>query len=84
VLDSIAALAAWKLRPGIDPRGHSRMVSSSGASRFEKGDKATFNVISGHRDAYETSCPGKALYDKLGEIRSKVERLRERAEARKR
>lgn len=82
--DSIAALAAWKLRRGIDPRGRARMTSSSGASRFDKGDKARFDVIAGHRDAYETTCPGKGLYDKLGEIRVKTERLREKAQARER
>lgn len=83
MVDSIAALAAWKLRPGIDPRGRTRMVSSSDASRFDKGHRARFHVISGHRDAYTTTCPGKALYGKLGEIRGKVERLRERARPRR-
>jgi hypothetical protein len=79
MLDSIAALAAWKLRPGADPRGTTRLVSSSGESRFEKGDHARFHVITGHRDAYETSCPGKALYDALGRVRDEAARLRERA-----
>lgn len=79
MVDSIAALAAWKLRPGISPRGRTRMVSSSDASRFDKGHRARLHVISGHRDAYTTNCPGKALYAKLGEIRGKVERLRERS-----
>lgn len=82
IVDSIAALAAWKLERGIDPRGRMRMVSSSDESRFDKGEKTKFHVISGHRDAYETTCPGMALYDKLGEIRQKVARLRERAEER--
>jgi len=82
MVDSIAALAAWKLEPGIDPRGRTRMVSSSDESRFDKGEKAKFDVIAGHRDAYETTCPGRALYDKLGEVRKKVARLRERAEGR--
>ena len=81
VVDSIAALAAWKLRPGIDPRGRTRMTSSSDASRYGKGDKARLYVIAGHRDTYTTNCPGAALYDKLGEIRAKAARLRERTEA---
>jgi N-acetylmuramoyl-L-alanine amidase-like protein len=83
MLDSIAALAAWKLQPGVDPHGTARLVSSSGASRFDKGEHTRFHVIAGHRDAYETNCPGKALYDELGRIRDKVARLRNRAEGRR-
>ncbi len=79
MLRSIAAVAAWKLRPGADVSGTTRLVSSSGDSRFDKGEHARFHVIAGHRDAYETSCPGKALYGKLGEIRDEVQRLRKRA-----
>lgn len=82
MLDSIASLAAWKLRPGVDPLGHTRMVSSSDLSRYDKGKKASFNVIAAHRDAYETNCPGKALEAKLGEIRRKAARVRERARTR--
>lgn len=83
MLDSIAALAAWKLNPGIDARATGRLVSSSDESRFDKGRHARFHVIAGHRDAFETSCPGKALYAELGHIRAEAERLRERAEARR-
>lgn len=81
MLHSIEALAAWKLRRGIDPHGRTRMVSSSDESRFHKGTRVEFNVISGHRDAYATTCPGKALYDKLPEIRDEVNRIRARAAA---
>ncbi|MFC4495294.1 peptidoglycan recognition protein [Streptomyces ovatisporus] len=81
MVDSIAALAAWKLQRGSDPLGRTRMTSSSDASRFDKGRKAELHVISGHVDAYTTDCPGPALYDKLGEIRKKAHRLRARAEA---
>jgi len=79
MLESIAALAAWKLEAGADPHGRTRMVSSSSESRFEKGSAAMFEVISGHRDAYATSCPGKALYGKLPEIRDAVARMRTHA-----
>ncbi|NLU75487.1 N-acetylmuramoyl-L-alanine amidase [Streptomyces sp. HNM0575] len=79
MLDSIAALAAWKLKPGVDARGTTQLVSSSSESRFDKGDRVRFRVITGHRDAYETFCPGEALYDKLGYVRDKAARLRERA-----
>ncbi|QPP07255.1 peptidoglycan recognition protein [Streptomyces bathyalis] len=83
MIDSIAALAAWKLRRGIDPHSTRRLVSSSDESRFDKGEHARFHVIAAHRDAYETSCPGRALYGKLPQIRDEAARLRERAEARR-
>lgn len=83
MLDSIAALAAWKLRPGLDVRGTTRLASSSDDSRFDKGDHARFHLVAGHRDAFSTTCPGKELYAKLGRIRDEVARLRERAEARR-
>ncbi|RAJ61623.1 N-acetylmuramoyl-L-alanine amidase [Streptomyces sp. Amel2xB2] len=83
MLKSIAAVAAWKLRPGADARGTASLVSSSGDSRFDKGRHARFHVIAAHRDAYETSCPGTALYAELGQIRAEAERLRERAASRR-
>lgn len=83
MLDSIAAVAAWQLRPGVDPQGTAELVSSSGESRFDKGHNTRFNVIAGHRDAFETSCPGDALIGKLGQIRDEVQRLRKRAESRR-
>jgi N-acetylmuramoyl-L-alanine amidase len=83
MLDSIAAVAAWKLRPGVDPRRTSELVSSSDESRFDKGDHARFHAITGHRDAYETDCPGDALTGRLGWIRDEAWRLRERTEQRR-
>jgi hypothetical protein len=81
MLDSIAAVAAWKLRQGADPLGRTRMTSSSDESRFDKGEKAELDVIAGHQDAYSTNCPGPALYDRLGDIRKKTERLRDAEDA---
>ncbi|WP_326687116.1 MULTISPECIES: peptidoglycan recognition protein [unclassified Streptomyces] len=72
MLKSIAAVTAWKLRRGINPRGRTKMTSTSDESRYPRGDKAKFNVISGHRDAYDTDCPGKALYKKLPLLRKMV------------
>jgi hypothetical protein len=37
------------------------------------------NAISGHRDAYETDCPGDALYAALPWIRRTADRLRRAA-----
>lgn len=79
MLRAIAAIAAWKLDPGIDPRGRVRLVSSNNASRFRKGTTADLNVISGHRDVFQTDCPGQALYDALPWIRQEAAQLRRKA-----
>ncbi|GAA2447272.1 peptidoglycan recognition protein [Streptomyces macrosporus] len=76
VVDAIARVAAWKLRPGVDPRGTVRLVSTNDESRYDEGEAATFRVISGHRDSHQTDCPGQALYDLLPAIREETARLR--------
>jgi hypothetical protein len=76
MLRAIAAIAAWKLLPGVDPRGRARMVSNSGESRYSKGTAVELHVISGHRDEYETTCPGDALYEQLPRLREEAARLR--------
>ncbi|MFD7860762.1 peptidoglycan recognition protein [Streptomyces sp. NPDC059783] len=74
---ALAEVAAWKLRPGSDPRGTVRLVSTNDASRYRKGEAAVLHVISGHRDAYQTNCPGEALYAALPEIRDEAAALRQ-------
>lgn len=76
MLDAIERIAAWKLRPGTDPRGEVVLVSTNSESLYHKGDSADLHVVSGHRDSYETDCPGDALYAKLPEIREKTAALR--------
>jgi uncharacterized protein with LGFP repeats len=69
-LEAVAELAAWKLGLyGADPAG-TTYLKSGGGNRYKKGKKVRFNVISGHRDGYATSCPGAKLYDALGSARS--------------
>ena len=79
LVTAIARIAAWKLRPGTDPRETVRLVSTNDASRVPEGDPARLKVISGHRDIVETYCPGEALYAKLPEIRAEAARLRQEA-----
>ncbi|NUS16363.1 MAG: N-acetylmuramoyl-L-alanine amidase [Streptomyces sp.] len=79
MLRAIAEIAAWKLDPSVDPLGHVRLVSSNDGSRFAKGTAVTLNAISGHRDVYETDCPGQALYDALPWIRRTAAALRAKA-----
>ncbi|NJP99328.1 peptidoglycan recognition protein family protein [Streptomyces zingiberis] len=78
LIRGIAEVAAWQLRPGADPRGTVRLTSSNDESRFHKGDKAVLHVISGHRDSFQTDCPGEALYAKLPAIRDATAKLRKR------
>ncbi|MFD8573022.1 peptidoglycan recognition protein [Streptomyces sp. NPDC057694] len=77
--DAIAAVAAWKLGlSGVDPRSTVRLVSSNGHSRFPAGSTADFLAVSGHRDGYETFCPGLALMAELPGIREHAARLQGR------
>ncbi|MEB8343181.1 peptidoglycan recognition protein family protein [Streptomyces endophyticus] len=77
--DAIAAVAAWKLGlSGIDPRSHVRLVSSNDLARFRAGTAHEFSAVSGHRDGYETFCPGLALMGKLPEIRERAAALQNR------
>ncbi|WP_299529912.1 peptidoglycan recognition protein [uncultured Streptomyces sp.] len=82
MLDAIAKVAAWKLAPGIDPRGSVRLVSTNDESLFDKGEAAMLHVVSGHRDSYETDCPGDALYGKLPALREQTAALRKAATGR--
>lgn len=77
MLTSLEKLFAWKLSMGyLNPMGTATLVSSGGGtSRYSSGTSHTFNVISGHRDAGYTTCPGTYVYSKLGTIRSAVRSL---------
>ncbi len=74
--DALVRLAAWKLRPGADPLGSVDLVSTNDESRFDEGQVARLHVISGHRDSFETRCPGDALYALLPELRERAAKLR--------
>ncbi|MEF9904321.1 peptidoglycan recognition protein family protein [Streptomyces sp. P9-A2] len=66
----VAQLTAWKLGlHGMDPSAKT-YLTSGGGNLYEKGTKVRLNVISGHRDGFNTLCPGGKLYDKLGTARS--------------
>jgi uncharacterized protein with LGFP repeats len=79
MLRAIAEIAAWKLAPDVNPLGKVRLVSSNDRSRFRRGTAVELNAVSGHRDVYETDCPGDALYAELPWIRRTAARLREEA-----
>jgi hypothetical protein len=69
---ALVSLIAWRLDLAhVDPL--SKVVRiSAGNPRFRPGTAVTLNAISGHRDAYPTSCPGASLYAQLPSIRVAV------------
>jgi N-acetylmuramoyl-L-alanine amidase/FlgD Ig-like domain len=72
MIDAIARLLAWKLSLYYrNPMGTTTLVSQGGGtSKYPAGRSVSFNVISGHRDAGNTECPGNYLYNQLANIRS--------------
>nr|WP_324613867.1 N-acetylmuramoyl-L-alanine amidase [Streptomyces sp. DSM 15324] len=75
-LTSIARLAAWKLgQYGADPAGTVQLTAGATQTNFfgksfTSGSPYTFDRISGHRDGYNTQCPGGLLYDQLPTVRA--------------
>jgi hypothetical protein len=69
---ALVSLIAWRLDLAhVDPV--SRVVRiSAGNPRYPAGKAVTLRAISGHRDAYPTSCPGASLYSQLLSLRSRV------------
>ncbi|WP_326787064.1 N-acetylmuramoyl-L-alanine amidase [Streptomyces sp. NBC_00151] len=75
-MTSVARLAAWKLgQYGVDPTGTTTLTAgASGPNYFRRtwdaGTRMTFPVIHGHRDGYNTVCPGDAYYAMLPTVRA--------------
>ncbi|MGW5599497.1 N-acetylmuramoyl-L-alanine amidase [Streptomyces rochei] len=73
---SVAQVAAWKLgQYGVDPAGTATLTAgASGRSYSGKtwtsGAQLVFPAVHGHRDGYNTQCPGDAFYSRLGNVRS--------------
>ncbi|MFE3329536.1 N-acetylmuramoyl-L-alanine amidase [Streptomyces sp. NPDC059176] len=75
---AIAKLTAWKLGLyGMNPKAQTALTSEGG-NKFKKGTSARLNVISGHRDGFDTDCPGARLYGKLGTVRNASAKLQGR------
>lgn len=67
---SIAKVLAYRLSSfHRDPMGSKVLRAEIGSSRYDAGERAKFRVISGHRDAGFTACPGENLYERLPTIR---------------
>ncbi|MFC9684192.1 N-acetylmuramoyl-L-alanine amidase [Streptomyces sp. NPDC056948] len=75
-LASVARVAAWKLgQYGADPAGTVQLTAGATqknyfTTSFTAGGTYTFQRISGHRDGYNTQCPGNSLYAQLPTIRT--------------
>ncbi|MGW0731179.1 FG-GAP-like repeat-containing protein [Streptomyces sp. NPDC002851] len=70
IQNAVARIAAYKLgQYGVDPTGKVTLTAGGDTGVWNKGDQATLNTISGHRDGYATECPGDDLYSKLADIR---------------
>jgi uncharacterized protein with LGFP repeats len=74
VLDSVAAVIAWKLSLyGVDPRGTTKLTSGGGGtSRYAAGAVVTLPTVFAHRDVGSTECPGQYAYSRMGQIRTMV------------
>ncbi len=77
MISAYQRLFSWKL--GLhyrDPMSKDYLVSAGGGtSRYSRGTRVRFNVVSGHRNAGYTTCPGSALYSRIGAIRTGAKSL---------
>ncbi|MFE4612047.1 N-acetylmuramoyl-L-alanine amidase [Streptomyces niveus] len=73
---SVARVAAWKLgQYGVSPTGTTTLTAGDSGRSFtgktwSKGAGLSLPTIHGHRDGYNTQCPGDAFYNQLSTIRS--------------
>ncbi|MEU2431073.1 N-acetylmuramoyl-L-alanine amidase [Streptomyces sp. NPDC007861] len=75
-MTSVARIAAWKLgQYGVSPTGTATLTAGAAGQNlfgqtWAQGAQRTLPAIHGHRDGYNTQCPGTAFYNQLGTIRS--------------
>ncbi|MCX4964936.1 N-acetylmuramoyl-L-alanine amidase [Streptomyces sp. NBC_00654] len=73
---SVARIAAWKLgQYGGNPAGSTTLTAGAAGgnfagTKFTAGSAYTFKQISGHRDGFNTQCPGTKLYGQLSAVRA--------------
>ncbi|MFF0073892.1 N-acetylmuramoyl-L-alanine amidase [Streptomyces sp. NPDC005494] len=72
---AVARVAAWKLgQYGVSPSGTATLTAGANGNNyagktFTAGTAYPFATVSGHRDGYNTECPGTKLYAQLPTIR---------------
>ncbi|WP_371100055.1 peptidoglycan recognition protein [Streptomyces sp. PU_AKi4] len=75
-MTSVARIAAWKLgQYGVAPTGTAALTAGDSGRSYSgktwaKGAQLTLPAIHGHRDGYNTQCPGDAFYNKLATVRT--------------
>jgi hypothetical protein len=75
-MTSVARIAAWKLgQYGVNPAGTTTLTAGDKGTNYfgkswTKGAQLSFPVIHGHRDGYNTQCPGSAFYNRLATLRT--------------
>lgn len=75
-MTSVARIAAWKLgQYGVNPGGTTTLTAGDAGTNYfrkswAKGAQLSFPVIHGHRDGYNTQCPGNAFCSQLATIRT--------------
>ncbi|MYQ45075.1 N-acetylmuramoyl-L-alanine amidase [Streptomyces sp. SID4985] len=75
-LTSVARLAAWKLgQYGVQPDATVTLTTALPGQNLAgrtwgPGEEMTLPAIHGHRDGYNTLCPGDAFYAALGTVRT--------------
>ncbi len=71
-MTALQQLTAWRLdRANVDPLGTTTMTSG-GNPIYPAGARVNLRTISGHRDVYNTDCPGSAFYAHLPALRGVV------------
>ena len=69
---ALERLLAWKLGvAGLSASGTATLTCGA-SEKYKKGAAVTFPVISGHRQANYTECPGDAFYKLLPAVRANV------------
>jgi hypothetical protein len=71
-LSALEKVFAWKLGLHYVNPSARTTLTSAGGSKYKKGAVATFDNVSGHRDAGLTSCPGEQTYRRLPAIRAAI------------
>ncbi|MFI8362984.1 peptidoglycan recognition protein [Streptomyces sp. NPDC085612] len=75
-LDAVNRVAAYKLgQYDGDINGTTTLTAGDTqknyfGTSFTKGQQYTFKSLSGHRDGFNTQCPGNALYPQLDSVRT--------------